>query len=137
MSILGANKKYESLNSFQQCRRSTPPPVRGRVHASIQTDGTVDDIFGEDQTYLVHLLTDEEAKRPLHLEGAATDVVSLLNDQENEGRIKVPEQESGNSNHQGSEVILLIQSFARKVCDDSKKTAIENYLHSGCCSDPG
>ena len=132
----------ESLNSFQQCRTNTPPPVRGRENASIQTDGTLDDIFGEDQKHQVHLLTDEEAKSPLHLnlndcvEGADTDVVSLLN-QQNEGRIKVPEQESDNNNHQGSDTILLIQSFAREVCDDVKETAIERYLHSGRSNDPG
>ena len=114
--------------------------MRGRVHASIQTDGTLDDIFGDDQKHQVHLLTDEEARIPLHLnpndcaEGADTDVVSLLNEH-NEGRIKVPEQES--DNHQGSDTILLIQNFAREVCNDVKQTAIERYLHSGRSSDPG
>ena len=50
---------YEGVHCFYYvCQKTkkpgTPPPVKGRVHMMIQTDDTLDEIFGSNNVEIIH-----------------------------------------------------------------------------------
>ena len=104
------------------------------MHLSMQTDGTIEDLFGEDRNHQIQLLTDEEARKALHVETDEdfidgvryASAIGNLN-QQDRGELKHLRQEENIDIEKCQEenIILLIQRVAQDVWFDAIQTAIK------------
>ena len=110
-------KYLERIKHEKNCKNNSPPPVKGRVHVCVQTEGTLQQIFGDDSGE-----TSDKSNFP-------TSTVTPEEIKSSAEEILVPIAMENHSEN-------LNKNFERMILEEAKKHAIETSVQPGYISDP-
>ena len=122
-------------------RQTTPPPVRGRIHAETQTHGSLSELFAESKDSMVVHMTEIELTEKTNVEDSKCGIneCSIDDDSEiaqNENPIK--EEESGNQTTSSSNMqsrTAFFENCTQLVLEEAIEKAVEGHLQNGYQSD--
>ena len=121
-------------------RQTTPPPVRGRIHAETQTHGSLSELFAESKDSMVVHMTEIELTEKTSADDSKCGIIEYSTEDDSEiAQNKNPiKEESGNQTTSSSNMhsrTAFFENCTQLVLEEAIEKALVGHLQDGYQSD--